>query len=1173
MTTDNSYALSATQNLATQPEDADGIIILTGPTEAPQTRGFKNFSEDVGAASGLAAAAREGIYELSSNTDNDIADTLRLTERNSSIIKEGVKYYVSGGDAGGLRGKTIRRNGTALPSSVSEAAFRANFETYWETISGVTADEVIERVLIEHNHWSGTVAQSDLITSRSEAMRMVPDDALWALGYDLEVEASIELTSASHDLYRVELHVGTTKLWGLENPALRGVKRIGHVVDLPRPYPPSDNRLILTLTSSTAGAVNVAGARFELRPKRRVQWDRVVGSPLEREIDALREKTHEIDDGAPKTWQNVTDNAADGGLVLIDNNSGNANRTLQQLVALFSGDGASTITVVSGQAATLGLRIPVGRSITEYGVSDESDLSWIHRGNDSGWSYYLVYLHEPSSATAQLQRTQQHHTWYGHTIKEQILNADGTPATFGGGGSAGDGEFSLTLLGTSATLTSTAANIPKVGGGNVTRADLGDVFYVDLSYTRQNADLRMSGMVLKSDLAGTAEYRFQAQGVGGDYLAFAFDGAGDTANLTALEASNSLSNVVVRVYNIVAQGEKGDKGDKGDPGSGAVNFEDEGTAINGISIVNFIGAGVTAAVNGTDATQLDVTIAGSSSSGGGATSTFLAPDADSQRASTDSTELGYIVWSSLSDFNDYNTGNLSSISSPSAGDIAFALIGAAFSTRIITYGWYYTGSFWLRDYRGNVAAETTDTIGSDPVSSEDDESGDAVTTWSADRSWAEGALTLYGLSIWEALEDIAANQAAPGDHHLWAAVTPLISGIDDASSANLHAALRVDHGGIVEDIVLDPSPAIQVGNIERPIGAEFPNDMSIDWDNGRIVTPTDIATDLEFDEQPDHIVVEVQAVIAGGGGKAPTVRLVLYDEDGVQASNFEMLNPDDKVRYYEFEIERDSDTYTLAAENVTDGSDSGLITLHSIDILGFTGTSKAARLIAMISDKLDNLDKENIVSLTTQDVIDQINALVPPAQRVPALTDHGGEAVTVKADESGLEFEAIPSNDQLARVTQGIELATGGSWERVTNADDIAWATYTGIPTLDQAKALTFGTDTIFVPDAHMVVTRIRRARNSHQVRINYTARTPGGESGTYAVNGGLLAGTDGGYDYWYKELIFSHAGFDVYGEYNAATDLWLGGLTQSAVYAALKDILKGAGAVLDDAAETITIA
>ena len=412
MTTDNTYALSATQNLATQPEDADGIIILTGPTEAPQTRGFRHFAGDVGVASGLAAAAREGLYELSGTTDNDIADTLRLAERNSSIITEGVKYYVSGGSADGLRGKLIRRNGTALPSSVGEAAFRTNFGTYWETI--------------------------------------------------LEADTS----------------------------------------------------------------------------------------EIEREIGVLQEKTHEIDDGAPKTWQTVTASAANGGAVLLSANSGSLDRTLQQLIDAFTGNGASTIGGLTvGQPASIDLRIPEDDSITEYRFTSERSMSWISKGNDSGFDYYIVYLHEPIATSAILQKTQQHHTWHGHTIKEQILNADGTPATFGGGGDNTVAGLSLTLVGTSNTLTGTAANIPKVGGGNVTRDDLSDAFLVDLDYTRNNANLKMTGLVLKSDLTGTAEYKFQLQGAGGDYIALEFDAAGDTANLTASDEANGVSAIVVRIFN------------------------------------------------------------------------------------------------------------------------------------------------------------------------------------------------------------------------------------------------------------------------------------------------------------------------------------------------------------------------------------------------------------------------------------------------------------------------------------------------------------------------------------------------------------------------------------------------------------------------------------------------
>ena len=80
------------------------------------------------------AQARLGIFELSSSTDRDVQDTLHLTERSDpSEVATGNKYYVSGGDAGGLKGKVIRRTSNAF-GSVSEQDFSDNFSTYWETI-------------------------------------------------------------------------------------------------------------------------------------------------------------------------------------------------------------------------------------------------------------------------------------------------------------------------------------------------------------------------------------------------------------------------------------------------------------------------------------------------------------------------------------------------------------------------------------------------------------------------------------------------------------------------------------------------------------------------------------------------------------------------------------------------------------------------------------------------------------------------------------------------------------------------------------------------------------------------------------------------------------------------------------------------------------------------------
>ena len=79
------------------------------------------------------AGAREGIFEMSSGSDQGVQDTLHIAEKNSDLIRTGTKYYVSGGTAGGLKGKLIRRTSTAF-GTVSEQDWRDNFSDYWETI-------------------------------------------------------------------------------------------------------------------------------------------------------------------------------------------------------------------------------------------------------------------------------------------------------------------------------------------------------------------------------------------------------------------------------------------------------------------------------------------------------------------------------------------------------------------------------------------------------------------------------------------------------------------------------------------------------------------------------------------------------------------------------------------------------------------------------------------------------------------------------------------------------------------------------------------------------------------------------------------------------------------------------------------------------------------------------
>ena len=83
---------------------------------------------------------REGILELSARGDDDIAQTLLRSEVVGGVIREGVKYYLAGANAT-LKGKTIRRNGTALPNGINATTLQNNFSTYWEVVFNAPSGE------------------------------------------------------------------------------------------------------------------------------------------------------------------------------------------------------------------------------------------------------------------------------------------------------------------------------------------------------------------------------------------------------------------------------------------------------------------------------------------------------------------------------------------------------------------------------------------------------------------------------------------------------------------------------------------------------------------------------------------------------------------------------------------------------------------------------------------------------------------------------------------------------------------------------------------------------------------------------------------------------------------------------------------------------------------------
>ena len=79
-------------------------------------------------------SAKEGIFEISSLTDDDVRDTLLISEVSASDISAGDKFYISGGDDGGLKGKLLRRTATALPNGINATTFQRDFDKYWEAI-------------------------------------------------------------------------------------------------------------------------------------------------------------------------------------------------------------------------------------------------------------------------------------------------------------------------------------------------------------------------------------------------------------------------------------------------------------------------------------------------------------------------------------------------------------------------------------------------------------------------------------------------------------------------------------------------------------------------------------------------------------------------------------------------------------------------------------------------------------------------------------------------------------------------------------------------------------------------------------------------------------------------------------------------------------------------------
>ncbi|MDE2986672.1 MAG: hypothetical protein OXT70_01295 [Chloroflexota bacterium] len=206
---------------------------------------------------------------------------------------------------------------------------------------------------------------------------------------------------------------------------------------------------------------------------------------------------------------------------------------------------------------------------------------------------------------------------------------------------------------------------------------------------------------------------------------------------------------------------------------------------------------------------------------------------------------------------------------------------------------------------------------------------------------------------------------------------------------------------------------VRPGIIERAAGHELPAVHTVEWDAGT-VPPVLILSPLSFGEpiQVGMVVgIEIDA-IGGGGGQPPPLTIDLRDPDGGLISTQARFASTaiSKPEFVELVITAPQGSpavsATLNVEGVG-GTDAGAIEIEIRDVLGFTGSSKAARLVAMIADRLIALEAD--MGITQAEAITLINSLIPAAQRPPSPAGHGGQLLAANDGGGAIIYRSVPS--------------------------------------------------------------------------------------------------------------------------------------------------------------------
>lgn len=365
-------------------------------------------------------------------------------------------------------------------------------------------------------------------------------------------------------------------------------------------------------------------------------------------------------------------------------------------------------------------------------------------------------------------------------------------------------------------------------------------------------------------------------------------------------------------------------------------------------------------VGGTDNDTDETVTLSAGSGGGGSRPTITRVNPTTSQDNTTNGRLAGTVWAS----DTPARAAVSAISSTADGDMAIYRV-FAFATTDAVVVFLRQGASWFQI--ANVEVSSSRTSGA---------------VFSEERPLEPGQATL-----------VVPGNGIPGREANDATFLDLTTGL-------VSERIRLIDFSAVHDSDLEP------GYIERAQGHDFPDTVSVQWQSGE-VPPVTILSPLTFVKPvvPGMIIGLEIVATGGGGGIAPVLTMDLRNSDGEVISTAITVERTGELGYHQLEVtDRTVGPVTLALEGV-DGSDSGAFTIEIVDVLAFTGTGSAARLIAQVADRIINLGEgAPEMGITSDEAIALINQLVPAAQRIPPLAGHGSALAQVAPDASAVHL-------------------------------------------------------------------------------------------------------------------------------------------------------------------------